>query len=498
MLYRESPVSSKQHSLNPFAQHPRTLFPLFSTELWERFSFYGIRPLIVLLLIGSLQHSDFGFDRPTASAISGIFAGIVYFLSLPGGWLAGNYLGPSRAVWWGSILIACGHLSIALSAFFGHISFFAGLTLIALGTGLFKTCISILVGHLYTADDKRRDGGYMLFYMGINIGAFIAPLLTGWLAQQYGWHIGFGIGGIGMLIALLVFRFFVQPALPPLDTPPRPLSKSFVLALLGVTVLALVSFYGLCYWLGVIKLLSYMAYALGAAALTYYGSLFLDKTLSSTEKRKLLVCGVLFIAGTIFWAALEQKSLGLTLFVEDFVQRQWFGQTIPSSWFFALDPLFIILLAPVLSVWVQRRSHISVNQYLGKAAVSLSMTALSFFLLFIAAKSIIATNTLLSPLWIVFIYALQSASELLISPISLAAISLLAPQRLQGQMMGLWFITASLGNLISGMLGGEISRHHLAAVPAQFGQTTLWLAGAAILLLVLIPLFKQKFTPTTT
>lgn len=200
-----------------FFGHPYPLGPLFFTEMWERFSFYGIRPLLILFMAATVYDGGLGLARENASAIVGIFAGSMYLAALPGGWLADNWLGQRKAVWYGSILIALGHLSIALSAVMGTNLFFIGLMFIVLGSGLFKTCISVMVGTLYKKGDARRDGGFSLFYMGINIGSFIAPLISGWLIKSHGWHWGFGIGGIGMLVALVIFRVFAVPAMKRYD-----------------------------------------------------------------------------------------------------------------------------------------------------------------------------------------------------------------------------------------------------------------------------------------
>ena len=209
--------SVNKNESRTFFGHPYPLGSLFFTEMWERFSFYGIRPLLILFMAATVYDGGMGLARENASAIVGIFAGSMYLAALPGGWLADNWLGQQRAVWYGSILIALGHLSIALSAWLGNDLFFIGLMFIVLGSGLFKTCISVMVGTLYKKGDARRDGGFSLFYMGINIGSFIAPLISGWLIKSHGWHWGFGIGGIGMLVALIIFRVFAVPSMKRYD-----------------------------------------------------------------------------------------------------------------------------------------------------------------------------------------------------------------------------------------------------------------------------------------
>ncbi|MDE5602336.1 MAG: oligopeptide:H+ symporter, partial [Helicobacter sp.] len=193
-----------------FIGHPKPLLNLALTEMWERFSFYGIRSLLILFMIATINEGGLGLDRPTASAIVGIFAGSLYLATLPGGYLADNWLGQKNATLIGALLIALGHLSIALSIF-SPFMFFLGLIFIVLGTGLFKTCSSVMVGLLYKQKDKRRDSGFTIFYMGINLGAFIAPIVCGLVAKEYGWHLGLGVGGVGMLISLVIFYFKTIP-----------------------------------------------------------------------------------------------------------------------------------------------------------------------------------------------------------------------------------------------------------------------------------------------
>src|SRR4051812_20766717 len=221
-LTHDEPPSGIAHITGDrsFFGQPRGLSTLFFTEMWERLSYYGIRPLLVLFMTAALTRGGFGFDRPTASAIVGIYAASVYLASLPGGWIADRWLGLRRSIWWGGVLIALGHLSIALSAVFAHQAFFLGLILIVMGTGMLKPNISALVGDLYPEGGARRDAGFSIFYMGINTGALIAPIITGFLGERVGWHWGFGAAGVGMVIGLLTFRLRAQNTLGPLGTTP--------------------------------------------------------------------------------------------------------------------------------------------------------------------------------------------------------------------------------------------------------------------------------------
>src|SRR5687767_6325901 len=225
-----------------FFGHPRGLSTLFFTEMWERFSYYGIRPLLVLFMTAALLDGGFGFDRETASAIVGIYAACVYLASLPGGWIADRWLGLRRAIWYGGVLIALGHLSIALSAVFAQHTFFLGLIFIVAGTGLLKPNISAIVGDLYPEGGARRDAGFSIFYMGINVGALIAPLVTGYLGERVGWHWGFGAAGVGMLLGLITFRLRAQDTLGSIGNAPsvgpEEQAKVRTYTLIGVGIVA--------------------------------------------------------------------------------------------------------------------------------------------------------------------------------------------------------------------------------------------------------------------
>ena len=283
--------------------------------MWERFSFYGIRPLLILFMAATVYDGGMGLARENASAIVGIFAGSMYLAALPGGWLADNWLGQQRAVWYGSILIALGHLSIALSAWLGNDLFFIGLMFIVLGSGLFKTCISVMVGTLYKKGDARRDGGFSLFYMGINIGSFIAPLISGWLIKSHGWHWGFGIGGIGMLVALIIFRVFAVPSMKRYDaevgldsTWNSPVAKkngvgAWLLALaLGVAVLVTLISLGTIV-INPVAVASVLVYVIAASVALYFIWLFVFAGLNRKERARLLVCFILLVSAAFFWSA---------------------------------------------------------------------------------------------------------------------------------------------------------------------------------------------------
>ena len=346
--------SVNKNESRTFFGHPYPLGSLFFTEMWERFSFYGIRPLLILFMAATVYDGGMGLARENASAIVGIFAGSMYLAALPGGWLADNWLGQQRAVWYGSILIALGHLSIALSAWLGNDLFFIGLMFIVLGSGLFKTCISVMVGTLYKKGDARRDGGFSLFYMGINIGSFIAPLISGWLIKSHGWHWGFGIGGIGMLVALIIFRVFAVPSMKRYDaevgldsTWNSPVAKkngvgAWLLALaLGVAVLVTLISLGTIV-INPVAVASVLVYVIAASVALYFIWLFVFAGLSRKERARLLVCFILLVSAAFFWSAFEQKPTSFNLFANDYTNRMIGDFEIPAVWFQSTNALFII------------------------------------------------------------------------------------------------------------------------------------------------------------
>ncbi|MDN0121844.1 peptide MFS transporter [Yersinia aleksiciae] len=496
-------TSVKSEGGRTFFGHPYPLSGLFLSEMWERFSFYGIRPLLILFMAATVFDGGMGLPREQASAIVGIFAGSMYLAALPGGWLADNWLGQQRAVWYGSILIALGHLSIALSAYFGNDLFFIGLVFIVLGTGLFKTCISVMVGTLYKPGDARRDGGFSLFYMGINMGSFIAPLLSGWLLKTHGWHWGFGIGGIGMLVALLIFRYFAIPSMKRYDAEVgldsswnRPTNKrqgvgKWVTAImvLVVAVIALIS-------QGIIPIhpvlvASMLAYIIAASVTLYFVYLFAFAKLSRKDRARLLVCFILLVSAAFFWSAFEQKPTSFNLFANDYTNRMFMGFEIPTVWFQSINALFIIILAPIFSwAWPALAKKKILPSSITKFVIGILCAAAGFAVMMYAAQHVLNSGGEgVSPLWLVMSILLLTLGELCLSPIGLATMTLLAPDRMRGQVMGLWFCASSLGNLAAGLIGGHVKADQLDMLPTLFARCSIALViCAAVLILLIVPI----------
>lgn len=484
---------------NGFMGHPKPLRSLFFTEMWERFSYYSIRPLLVLFMVATVGSGGFGFDEVTASAIYGIFAGSLYLAAVPGGWLADNWLGQERALWWGSIIIALGHLCIALSALFGMTLFFVGLICIVLGSGLFKTCISVMVGALYPKGDVRRDGGFTLFYMGINIGALLAALIVGVFKEKGMWHAGFGVGGLGMLVSLLVYRFAAQKNLTRYARAKGITAEwenangiyknigrwvaGFVALLVAVVLLVstgMISF-------NPQMVAEYMTYIIAAVVILYFAIMFISPRLDKTDKLRLLICFILIIGSTLFWSSFEQQPTSFNLFADRYTDLNVLGFEIPSIWFQSLNPLFILILAPIVSiVWVKLANKGLEPSSMAKFALGMLLAAAGFALMIFASKSILTNDGgLASPLWLVGSLLLLTLGELALSPVGLSSMTKLAPKGMQGQMMGLFFASIAMGNLVAAFFGGHVSADKIEGLPTLFTTMTVFLVVTAVILLVL-------------
>lgn len=484
---------------NGFMGHPQPLRSLFFTEMWERFSYYSIRPLLVLFMVASISSGGFGFDDATASAIYGIFAGTLYLAAVPGGWLADNWLGQERALWWGSIIIALGHLFIALSALFGMSMFFIGLVCIVLGSGLFKTCISVMVGALYPKGDARRDGGFTLFYMGINIGALLAALIVGLFQERQMWHVGFGVGGLGMLVSLLVYRFAARKNLKRFAkaqgiTPEWEVANDqyqhigrwvglFLAVLIALIVLIATGIMPF----NPSMVAEYMTYIIAGMVLLYFAYMFISPKLDKTDKLRLLICLILIIGSTLFWSSFEQQPTSFNLFADRYTDLNVFGFDIPSIWFQSLNPIFILMLAPVVSViwvWLGKR-NLEPNSMV-KFSLGMLLAAAGFGLMIMASKLIVANpDTLVSPLWLTGSLLLLTLGELALSPVGLSSMTKLAPKGMQGQMMGLFFTSLAMGNLVAAFFGGHVSADTIEGLPNLFSTMTIFLVVTALILLLL-------------
>lgn len=491
-----------------FFGHPKGLSTLFFTEMWERFSYYGLRPLLILFMTAALMDGGFGFERAQASAIVGIYAACVYLASLPGGWVADRLLGLRRAIFWGAVLISCGHLSIGLSSFAqGKVPFFMGLVLIVLGTGLLKPNISAIVGDLYPEGGARRDAGFSIFYMGINIGAFAGQIITGFLGERIGWHWGFGAAGVGMLLGLLWYARLARTTLGDIGLAPsrhadpmvqaRQERRGWLALVSGLSLLAVVVTLTA---LDIItidpqRLGELMIYLLVGLAVAFFAYIFIAGGLTVEEKKRCAVIFVLFVFAAAFWGAFEQAPTSLNLFARDFTDRNLAGFEVPSLWFQSINAAFIVLFAPMFAaMWVRMATRGIELSSPAKFAVGLLLAGLGFLVMVPAANIVLASGgtARVSAWWLTLSYLLQTLGELALSPVGLSSMTKLAPRKYVGQMMGIWFLAASVGNLIAGLVGGNVDPEQLDQTPALFLWTAIALCVAAgVLGLLVIPIRRM-------
>ncbi|MCS6954146.1 MAG: peptide MFS transporter [Bryobacterales bacterium] len=461
-----------------FFGHPRGLATLFMTELWERFSYYGMRALLILFMTAPQQAGGLGFDVAKAGAVYGLFTAMVYLLSLPGGWVADRWLGQRRAVLYGGVIIAAGNYLLATPSL---TAFYFGLALVACGTGLLKPNVSVMVGQLYERGDSRRDAGFSIFYMGINLGAFLAPLACGYLGQRVNWHLGFALAGTGMLAGLAQYvaggrhlgeagkwpagAGSVAETLAHRRKTLKILAGSLVfvggLALADAAGLVQITAQGLSDALGVVLAASVVAF--------FVWALFLGDW-ERQERRRLAVIGLLFLASTVFWALFEQAGSTLNLFAERNTNKTVWGFTFPASWFQSLNALLIVALAPVFAwLWVRLGSREPSSA--AKFAWGLAAAGLGFAVLALGA-SVAQRGVQVSPLWLVGVYVLHTVGELCLSPVGLSAMTKLAPARISSLVMGVWFLSISVGNYLGArvaMLYERLSLSELFGVVAGVG-----------------------------
>ena len=450
--------------------HPRGLSTLFFTEMWERFSYYGMRALLLLFMVAPVAKGGLGFETPVAAGIYGLYTGSVYFTAIPGGWIADRLLGLRRAVLVGGVLIALGHYCLAVHAV---PSFFVGLGLIIAGTGLLKPNISSIVGELYGEDDPRRDSGFSIFYMGINLGAFISPLVCGYLGQKIGWHWGFGAAGVGMTLG--VFQYVLGAGrLGRAGLPQGPLGGGVLWAKVIAAVV------GLCGGLYLLWDRRDVVVLVGTAVLFAW---LLRQAAPGVERKRIGAIIVLFVFATLFWAGFEQAGSSLNLFADQRTRNTLFGWDFPSSWYQSVQPLFIILLAPAFA-WLWLKLGRFEPSSPAKFAYGLLFVGLGFLVVAVGAwLQAREGGALVSPMWLILVYLLHTLGELSLSPVGLSTVTKLAPPRMVGLMMGVWFLALSLGNFIGGGIAGFFGRFPL---PELFGAVFLTTAASALVLAMLV------------
>lgn len=494
-----SPGASAVPYPTAFFGHPRGLATLFFTEFWERFSFYGMRAILFLFMTAGVLQGGLGFDTPRAGAVYGLFTASGYLMCLPGGWIADRLLGQRRSVLLGGCLISAGNFSLAID---NLSAFYLGLMLIVVGTGLLKPNVSTMVGELYPSDLARRDAGFSIFYMGINLGAFLAPLVCGPLGERVNWHLAFAVAGTGMALGVVQYslggKYLGAAGLvanAELDAAANPggggRARAWKLLVsacgLLVVLVALVA-------TGVIPL-SPQRVALGATvaiiglAVAYFVFQFVAGGLDRGETKRMVAVFVLILFSALFWAGYEQAGSSLNLFAERLTNRNVLGWSMPASVLQAVNPLFVITLAPVFGlIWLRlgRRNPSSPTKF----ALGLLFSALGFLTMVGASLASVGHAVaghgvvphLVSPWWLVLTYLFSTCGELCLSPVGLSAITKLAPHRKVSQMMGIWFMALSLGNIIGGQVAGRFEAFPLFQI---FGVVAL-VSGAAGLILMLL------------
>ncbi len=439
-----------------FFGHPTGLAPLFFTELWERFSYYGMRSILILYMTSAAAQGGLGFDVKQASSIYGWYTMAVYLTALPGGWIADYLTGARIAVLIGGLIIAFGHFSMV---FHSTTLVFLGMALIAIGTGMLKPNISVMVGNLYRENDPRRDAGFSIFYMGINVGALLAPLVVGFLAKgetfknflssigqdpTKSWHWGFGAAGVGMVLGLIVYTLSKRTLAGVGDKFPRSVKVE------GTTK--------------------------SAPALT------------PSDWKRIGAILILFVFTILFWAAYEQKGASLNLFADKLTRTEIGGKSFPAPFLQSLTPMFVILLTPLFSLlWVRlkdRQPSSPVKFTLGLLFIGTA------YLLMIPATMLTAQGRV-SFWWLVGLYFLEVCGEMCLSPVGLSTVTKLAPAKLVGLMMGAWFLATSLGNKLAGYLSGFFVANNSWQLTKLYGGIAFGLLASAIILAVLTPTIKK-------
>ena len=465
--------------------HPRGLTTLFFTEMWERFSYYGMRTLLMLYMTSAIATGGLGFDIKTAAGIYGAYTGSVWLMSIPGGWIADNVLGTRRSVLVGGIIIALGHYALIVPTTF---TFFMGLILIVLGTGLLKPNVSTIVGDLYSPEDQRRDAGFSIFYVGINIGAFLAPLVCSYLGEKINWHLGFGAAGIGMTFGVIQY-VLGSNRLKHVGNPPQQTStETRRKGILGILFFAVISVAVLLLYFGPAPIVKNQMWIMTGALVIFILWLFLA-FLKPEEKKPVGVIVILFLFSIIFWMCYEQAGSSFTLFARDFTNRHVFGYEFPSGWYQSSPAIFVVLLAPVFAwlwlKWGERQPSSPAKFTIGLVFVGLGASLL------VAASFLLSSNSKVGPWWLVGVYVLQTIGEICLYPVGLSLTTKLAPQRLAGLMMGIWFLSISLGNFAAGMAAGYFESGSQAALVGLFSKVAAVPIIAGVILLTLTPFIRK-------
>ncbi len=472
---------------NEVLGHPRGLITLFFTEMWERLSYYGMRALLVLFMTDQIINGGMGLTDANATAIYGIYTALVYLAALPGGWVADRLIGAQLAILYGGIVIMCGHFVLAIPS---TNAFFIGLLLVILGTGLLKPNISAILGELYLPGDPRRDAGFSIFYMGINLGGMLGPIICGALAQNnnFGWHYGFAVAGVGMMFGVLQFwktkKYLGKAGTKQLAfsvTQKRLCAVSIIIVfgiLLLLTQIDLSS-------INFIKISQITTFIILFTALFFFIYVLFFGGLKKIEYNRVLVIIVLFLGAAMFWSGFEQAGSSLNLFANRYTKLEFGWFNIYSSWLQSVNSIFIIIFAPIFAyLWIFLAKKNLNPSTPTKFAIGLLLLALGF-LMMVIASSIVAQGDKAMPTWLLMTYLFHTFGELTLSPVGLSVTTKLAPKRYVGQMMGIWFVASALGNLIAGQIAGEFDSNNIANFADQYLGIVITISTAGIILLFL-------------
>ena len=445
---------------NTFFGHPIGLRTLFLTEMWERMSYYGMRALLVLYMTGAVTgfNPGLGWSQVESQAIYGIYSGMVYFMVVPGGWIADNILGHQKAVLIGALIIALGHFTLAIPI---EQTFFLGLIFVVLGTGLLKGNISTIVGQLYEGQDDKRDSGYTIFYMSINIGSTLGFLICSYLGEKIGWHWGFGAAGIGMAFGVIQYikhrHLLGDAGMHPNEMPDdkrKKLTTYLKVSLVGMFMVIGAGLFGF-FTIDPRFFAEQFAYFLTIIAGIYFVYLFLFAGLNAAERKNFILLFLLFVGAAAFWSGFDQSAGSLNIFARDYTDLSILGYEIPVGWLQFANPVIVVLFAPIFAgIWAQlARKNLDPSLPI-KFAIGLLFMALSF-LIMIVAVNIALESSPVGMQWLLLTYLFQTWGELALSPIGLSAFSRYGPKRYMGQMFGLWFLASAIGGVLAGLLGGE-------------------------------------------
>ncbi len=462
------------NSSQSFFGHPKGLSTLFFTEMWERFSYYGMRAILLLYMVAPLQEGGMGLDTQTSGAIYGLYTMSVYLLSLPGGWLADKFFGLRKSVFYGGCIIAAGHFCMAIPS---TETFFTGLLLIVIGTGMLKPTISSMVGELYPPSDQaRRDAGFTLFYAGINLGAALSPLITGYLGEKVNWHYGFGAAGIGMALGLIQYKLteknLKNAGLRPAENNSEARGqegKNIRTGLWitgGLLVLLLILLFTRTITIDPLTLGRILGYVIPISAIAYFIYLLLFQQLDSQERKSIIAIALFFIATAVFYGGYEQQGSSLNLFAEDHTDMFIGNFEMPASWMQTVPPVAVLTFSMVFAwlwVWLDKRNLNPSTPV--KMSLGLIFMGLGYAVMMGASLIVIGGEKPL-PTWLVLTYVLHTFGEICLYPVGLSAVTKLAPKRLAGQLMGIFFIALAYGNLIAGLFGGNFDKQAINANPS--------------------------------